>query len=219
MACIDPTLGHDRLGHNIQCSLIMRFVFITIYGEYILWVFRRQLTMPHGQFSPKYTQYTPNSLPMRLRYRLLFVRPQCGFHFTFVILVWAISSHTGQCSVLYRARGLVPKVSENSKFVWDLPKLKKKIREPLHPWTEISDKHFITHFEHPMFYITIGYPSWWSHQMETFSALLAICAGNSPVPGEFPTQRPVTRSFDVFFDLRLNLRLIWDAIVPIMTSL
>ena len=36
------------------------------------------------------------------------------------------------------------------------------------------------------------------------SALLTICAGNSPVPGEFPAQRPVTRSFDVFFDLRLN---------------
>ena len=43
--------------------------------------------------------------------------------------------------------------------------------------------------------------------METFSALLAICAGNSPVTGEFPTQRPVTRSFDVFFDLHLNKRL------------
>ena len=43
--------------------------------------------------------------------------------------------------------------------------------------------------------------------METFSALLTICAGNSPVPGEVPTQRPVTRSFDVFFDLRLNKRL------------
>ena len=40
--------------------------------------------------------------------------------------------------------------------------------------------------------------------METFSALLAICVGNSPAPGEFPAQRPVTRSFDVFFDLRLN---------------
>ena len=39
------------------------------------------------------------------------------------------------------------------------------------------------------------------------SALLAICAGNSPVPGEFPAQRPMTRSFDVFFDLRLNKRL------------
>ena len=49
--------------------------------------------------------------------------------------------------------------------------------------------------------------AWWRHQMETFSALLAICAGNSPVPGEFPTQRPVTRSFGVFFDLRLNNRL------------
>ena len=33
--------------------------------------------------------------------------------------------------------------------------------------------------------------------METFSALLAICAGNSPVIGEFPAQRPVTRSFDI----------------------
>ena len=28
--------------------------------------------------------------------------------------------------------------------------------------------------------------TWWRHQMETVSALLAICAGNSPVPGEFP---------------------------------
>ena len=48
---------------------------------------------------------------------------------------------------------------------------------------------------------------WWRYQMETFSALLAICEGNSPVTGEFPTQRPVTRSFDVFCDLRLNRRL------------
>ena len=43
--------------------------------------------------------------------------------------------------------------------------------------------------------------------MESLSALLAICAGNSPVIGEFPAQRPVTRSFDVFFGLRLNKRL------------
>ena len=49
--------------------------------------------------------------------------------------------------------------------------------------------------------------TWWRHQMETFSALLAICAGNSPVPGEFPIQRPVTRSFDVIFDLRPNKQL------------
>ena len=40
--------------------------------------------------------------------------------------------------------------------------------------------------------------------MEKNSALLALCAGNSPVNGEFPAQMPVTRGFDVFFDLRLN---------------
>ena len=45
-------------------------------------------------------------------------------------------------------------------------------------------------------------PSLWQDMMTssngyTFSALLAFCAGNSPVPGEFPAQRPVTRSFDV----------------------
>ena len=33
------------------------------------------------------------------------------------------------------------------------------------------------------------------------------CAGNSPVTGDFPAQRPMMRSFDVFFDLRLNKRL------------
>ena len=50
--------------------------------------------------------------------------------------------------------------------------------------------------------------SWWRHQMETFfSALLALCAGNSPITGEFPAQRPVTRSFNAFFDLPLNKRL------------
>ena len=36
---------------------------------------------------------------------------------------------------------------------------------------------------------------------------LALCVENSPVTGEFPAQRPLTRSFDVFFDLRLNKRL------------
>ena len=42
--------------------------------------------------------------------------------------------------------------------------------------------------------------TWWRHQMETFSTLLAIFAGNTPVSGEFPAQRPITRSFEVFFD-------------------
>ena len=49
--------------------------------------------------------------------------------------------------------------------------------------------------------------AWCRHQMETFSALLALCAGNSPVPGEFLAQSPLTQSFDVFFDLHPNKRL------------
>ena len=70
--------------------------------------------------------------------------------------------------------------------------------------------------------------TWWRHQMETFSALLVLCEGNPAVTGGFPSQRSVTQSFDVFFDLRLNKRLrkqsrrhhmIWDAIALIMTSL
>ena len=48
--------------------------------------------------------------------------------------------------------------------------------------------------------------TWWRHQMESFSAFLAVCQGNTPVTGGFPSQRPVTRSFDIFFDLRQNNR-------------
>ena len=39
---------------------------------------------------------------------------------------------------------------------------------------------------------------------DIFSALLTFCAANSPVTGKFPTQRPVTQSFDIFFDLCLK---------------
>ena len=45
---------------------------------------------------------------------------------------------------------------------------------------------------------------WWRHQMEAFSALPALYEGNPPVTGVFPSQRPVTQSFDVFFDKSLN---------------
>ena len=66
---------------------------------------------------------------------------------------------------------------------------------------------FLTKDSKCFFAVSNRFLSWWRHQMETFAAVLAICAGNSPVPGEFPTQRPVTRSFDVYFDLRPNKRL------------
>ena len=38
-------------------------------------------------------------------------------------------------------------------------------------------------------------------------ALLALCKGNSPVTGEFPSQRPVTRNFDAFYAMCLNKQL------------
>ena len=38
--------------------------------------------------------------------------------------------------------------------------------------------------------------TWWRHQMETFSALLALCAG---IYRSIPSKRPVTRSFDALF--------------------
>ena len=43
--------------------------------------------------------------------------------------------------------------------------------------------------------------------METFSALLSICVGNSAVTGEFPAQMPETRSYNVVFHLGLNKQL------------
>ena len=46
----------------------------------------------------------------------------------------------------------------------------------------------------------------WHHQMKTFSVLLTLCSRNPLVTGEFPSQRPVMQSFDVFF-VYLNKRL------------
>ena len=54
--------------------------------------------------------------------------------------------------------------------------------------------------------VNLSATAWWRHQMETFSPLLSPCEGNQTVTGEIHSQRPVTRSFDVFFDLRLDKR-------------
>ena len=43
--------------------------------------------------------------------------------------------------------------------------------------------------------------------MEKISALLALCEGKPLVTDGVPSQKPVTRSFDIFFNLRLNKRL------------
>ena len=77
---------------------------------------------------------------------------------------------------------------------------KKEITKPLHCTVDFHHRGTVVRNTHVWSY------AWWRHQMEIFSTLLAIWAGNSPVTGEFPAQRPV-RSFDVSFDFRLNKRL------------
>ena len=64
-----------------------------------------------------------------------------------------------------------------------------------HQWAEVESAN------------TPYFNAWWRHQMETFFTFLSLCEGNCHVTCEFPSQRPVTRNFDVFFDLRLNKRL------------
>ena len=53
-----------------------------------------------------------------------------------------------------------------------------------------------------------------------------LCEGNPPVNSGFPPQRPVTRNFDIFFDLSeqtveqtFGTPVIWDALLHIKTSL
>ena len=74
-------------------------------------------------------------------------------------------------------------------------------------WIIISYIHNFSQCKDFVPSVTLAPNTWWRHQMEIFSTLPVRCAGNSPVTAEFPSQGPVTRSFGVFFDLRLNKRL------------
>ena len=82
------------------------------------------------------------------------------------------------------------------------------------PWPHYTSCHYT-------------FTSWWHHPMEIFSTLLALCEGNSLVTDEFPSHRPVMWIFDVFLwstpkqtiEQTIQTLVIWDAIVPIMTSL
>ena len=112
---------------------------------------------------------------------------KCIIQFTLCTNILSIKGQLRFCSVCYADNFLSSLISRRCSC------------------TEMEMSSFWWHFLHWL--LCTGRCPWWRHQMKTFSALLAICAGNSPVPGVFPTQRPVTRSFDVLFDLRLNKRL------------
>ena len=63
------------------------------------------------------------------------------------------------------------------------------------------DRKSLLLYRSPSAYMKPILSSWWRHQMETFSMLLALCEGNPPVTGWIPSQRPATRRFGVFFHL------------------
>ena len=67
-----------------------------------------------------------------------------------------------------------------------------------HPWISSAGARYSNEFQRRYHDDVIK----WKH----FRVTGPLC-GEFTGPGEFPTQRPVTRSFDVFFDLRLNKRL------------
>ena len=89
---------------------------------------------------------------------------------------------------------------------WKIPL--KLYNKSLYFCRELRNKTSLRLVENSFDFFMSSIPhSCWRHRMETFSALLAICAGNSPVTGVFSAQRPVTRNFEAFFDLRPNKRL------------
>ena len=90
------------------------------------------------------------------------------------------------------------------KWIEGLDNFDKRFR-PISAHTALS-KVFekITSAQLSSYFTFMFSKSWRRYQMETFSALLAICTGNSPITGGFPAQRPVTRGLDVFFNLRVN---------------
>ena len=99
-----------------------------------------------------------------------------------------------------RVPGLHNDVTEWKRFSYYWPFVRRIHRSPVFPLTK-DHKFGALMFSLVLAWIRwytntlIAGGSWWRHQMEAFSAVLALCVGNSSVTDEFPSQRPVKRSF------------------------
>ena len=69
----------------------------------------------------------------------------------------------------------------------------------IEPWIYVGHSATLVHLLHVK--------TLWRNEMDTFSTLQVLCERKPPITGGFLSQRQVTRSFDIFFDLRLNKRL------------
>ena len=67
--------------------------------------------------------------------------------------------------------------------------------------------YFITSFDIHGLFLHVGINCMMTLSYGNIFRVTGPLCGEFTGPGEFPTQRPVTRSFDVLFDLRLNTRL------------
>ena len=175
--------------------------------------------------------------------RIVFIRYFLGFFFNHQATGFDIAFIFARCHRSWAAEtsGRYERDKKNPSHTFaksKFPITEKLVNRSLvPPPLDLSDAYFVIndggYIEGMIIYVTphmkyvvcVYTDSWWRHQMEIFSALLAICAGNSPVPGEFPTQRPVTRSFDVYLDLCPNKGLSkqswgwwFEMPSPIMTS-
>ena len=129
-------------------------------------------------------------------------------------VIWVLMpSHWRQASMQRRSlfQHLIFPLRTNYKRVWKQWSFCQVIFEIFSPcdiivyWTfDITKRYHSQCLPHILYIAWCSPYTWWRHQMEIFSASLALCAGNSPITGEFTPQRPVTRNFDVFFDLRLD---------------
>ena len=104
------------------------------------------------------------------------------------------------CTMLYFAGGNTNKYVIGSKSQLNSTQLKRCFTNMDIQYWLIAIWGWLPH--RFIWSIVTGFRKWWLHQMVTFSTLLALLCGNSPIASEFPSQRPL--GYGVFFDLRLN---------------
>ena len=150
------------------------------------------------------------SFPLGCRYRQVSLYVTSNSHEKEIWShIFVSTQGKNQSTAKYGNFFFVLKTTNQMQMLVDPYRRLSHIRYPRNSFQEkkIKKSHLCIHTGARWTNLKGGLHLWWRHQMETFSTLLTIGAGNSPLTCEFPAQRPVTRSFVVFFDLRLNTRL------------
>ena len=103
-----------------------------------------------------------------------------------------------------------PKLTDSIKgFPWmcSLKNMHPTKRYPNRCWLNVNSTQSLQNQLNTDFFSMNAMMTSSNRNIFRVTSLLALCEGKSPATGKFPSRRPVTRSFDVFFDLCLNKRL------------